>query len=441
MSIDRKIFGGLLLTVAVLSLGYVGIQTAREVVHSGDIDCHAPANFRGDPTQSDSVYTDATHLSLNGRLCLGISPGNMLADSRVLLNAAIAEEKTASSEVLSATATRNDTDKARNEKGISAEVAAQRRQAYDSADTALKAARDRSDVAKAALAQIPRSKTFQLVFDGLKVPGDTTIILSVIPGRQETQANGWLWREFNLASNADADTTEAKAWRRLLGGANADGTRKVSVGLVEQAEGASVLSATAEKQLTLTVYQPYLFWIGVMGMTSLLLSLLCFGWGGNMLRDEPTPGLVAPQKPPFSLSRVQFLWWMFLVIGGFLFIWLVTGQYANVITEGVLTLLGISGLTAVSARVVDALPVQPAQQTPPPPVSVNFLRDIVTDGTPNGSVALHRVQIVLWNLILGAIFLWTALREFSFPVYGQSLLILAGIVNTTYVGFKFPEKK
>ena len=41
----------------------------------------------------------------------------------------------------------------------------------------------------------------------------------------------------------------------------------------------------------------------------------------------PAPGNPAAALPPFSLARTQFAFWLFLVTGGFLFIWLTTGQF------------------------------------------------------------------------------------------------------------------
>lgn len=189
-------------------------------------------------------------------------------------------------------------------------------------------------------------------------------------------------------------------------------------------------SRDAEGQQLFRVYTPLLFWLGVAGMVALFGGLIAVGWNTPSLRDGDATS-------SFSLARVQLLWWMFFVVGGFIFIALVTGQYANVLTEGALTLLGISGITAISARSIDK------SQAPNPPVfsaSNGFLSDILSDGSPS-SIALHRVQIVIWNIILGVIFGWIVFTEFSFPVFGTGLLILSGIVNSTYVGFKFPEKK
>ena len=44
-----------------------------------------------------------------------------------------------------------------------------------------------------------------------------------------------------------------------------------------------------------------------------------------------------------------------------------------------------------------------------------------------------------WTLILGAIFLWTTLTSFSFPNFDANLLVMAGIVNGVYLGFKFKQ--
>jgi hypothetical protein len=56
---------------------------------------------------------------------------------------------------------------------------------------------------------------------------------------------------------------------------------------------------------------------------------------------------------PYSLARAQVAWWFFVILGSFIFILMVTGDY-NTITTSSLVLLGIGSGTALGSAMVDA---------------------------------------------------------------------------------------
>lgn len=68
--------------------------------------------------------------------------------------------------------------------------------------------------------------------------------------------------------------------------------------------------------------------------------------------------------------------------------------------------------------------------------SKNFISDITTD--INGS-ALHRLQLVVWTIILGGIFARQVLMNHAMPEFSPQLLMLLGISGTGYFGFKYSE--
>jgi hypothetical protein len=72
------------------------------------------------------------------------------------------------------------------------------------------------------------------------------------------------------------------------------------------------------------------------------------------------------------------------------------------------------------------------------PQTRHFFRDILSDS--NGTIGLHRFQIVVWTIVLGIIFLVSVVTELSMPVFSPTLLATMGISAGTYLGFKFPEK-
>jgi hypothetical protein len=55
------------------------------------------------------------------------------------------------------------------------------------------------------------------------------------------------------------------------------------------------------------------------------------------------------------------------------------------------------------------------------------------------SPALHRMQMIAWTLVLAVVFLFSVCYSLKMPDFDPSLLLLMGITNFTYVGFKVPE--
>jgi hypothetical protein len=164
-------------------------------------------------------------------------------------------------------------------------------------------------------------------------------------------------------------------------------------------------------------------------------------------------------------------WWSVIVVGSFVFIWMVTGD-ASSLTDSVLALIGVSAGTAVFGAVLDntkenqetqrqalmaektriqngAPPANPNRlqeidtqlQALPPvvikPVSTGFWQDILSD--ENG-MSFHRFQMVIWTLVLTTIFVVRVYATLSMPDFNAQLLGLTGISAFTYLGFKFSEK-
>lgn len=71
------------------------------------------------------------------------------------------------------------------------------------------------------------------------------------------------------------------------------------------------------------------------------------------------------------------------------------------------------------------------------PVSEGFIRDILTDS--NG-ISFHRFQILVWTLVLVAIFATEVYSDLLMPEFNTTLLALMGISSGTYLGFKIPEQ-
>ena len=204
--------------------------------------------------------------------------------------------------------------------------------------------------------------------------------------------------------------------------------------------------------------------------------------------------------------------WLVLLAAGFLFLWVVTGEY-NTMTASELTLLGISSVTGLSAFVINqyvppirgsALTSQELRVRDPSGIAklrmaaetdlqaarqrfdaastqlraandatraarddammsasaeVEELERKITElqereryfrpGGPvrqffldllreRSNVDFHRFQLIAWTLILGLVFVFGVFKQLAMPKFDATLLILMGISNGTYLGFKHP---
>jgi hypothetical protein len=206
------------------------------------------------------------------------------------------------------------------------------------------------------------------------------------------------------------------------------------------------------------------------GLIALVVGLILLGKYTTLLKDT---SLGPDPKAPFSLAKTQMAWWFALVVGAYLYIWLITGEY-NPPTGSVLALIGISSATgrialklelaALNGRIGALTQAAPPPSTelytelqqksfranqvnaelaslPPkratPVLKKWFLMDLISDG--NG-ISFHRFQMVVWTAVLTVVFIRSVIRDLAMPDFDATLLGLMGISSGTYVGFKFPEK-
>jgi len=165
----------------------------------------------------------------------------------------------------------------------------------------------------------------------------------------------------------------------------------------------------------------------------------------------------------------------------YLFLFMVTGA-TDTITSSVLGLMGISAATGLAAVAVDNskqtqaqtevdklkteqgklqeeqralaagaslapekvqrlndLPtlIQRQENLLHPTPTKGFILDILSD--PDG-VSFHRLQIAVWTVVLGIIFVHSVYNVLCMPTFSETLLGLMGISGGTYIGFKIPEK-
>ncbi|HEV8578983.1 MAG TPA: hypothetical protein VGX68_07845 [Thermoanaerobaculia bacterium] len=260
-------------------------------------------------------------------------------------------------------------------------------------------------------------------------------------------------------------TEESKdAWTALLGRPKTTPeTANISLGLANcQGDCTDITNAVPIRLVALRENRLKVF---VIALLLLLIAIIWLAVKKGLLLDRG-PG------SPWSLGRTQMAWWTFFVVGSFLFIWIVNGSYSS-LSPSVLALIGISSGTALLGAVMDdtkesqrkqRLDLENEKQTLVAkgaltaaeqtrldeinrqlqglPVikhyrSEGFLTDILSD--ENG-VSFHRMQIVIWMVVLTAIFVVRVYATLSMPEFDAQLLGLTGISAGTYLGFKFPEK-
>lgn len=140
---------------------------------------------------------------------------------------------------------------------------------------------------------------------------------------------------------------------------------------------------------------------------------------------------------PYSLGRSQMAFWGLLVVLAFVGVWLLTDTMERIPPQ-VLILLGISGATGLGSIMIGSTPKAGTEPSlaPEPSRKPSFWRDICS-GTEG--LSIHRLQVVVWTLVLGAVFIRAVAQAISMPEFSQTLLVLMGISNGTYLGFKIPE--
>jgi len=294
--------------------------------------------------------------------------------------------------------------------------------------------------------------------------------------------------QFTLERNKTNDAT----WTALLGSPEGNNffvrSMDVSVGIDHSYPESSIARINFTR-----IDRPW-FYGCVIGLLIYFFVLIYAGKKSNLLRNpevdlsalniDTDPNALAP----FSLGKVQMAFWFSIILSSFLFIWLITDNY-DLITPGILGLIGISGGTALGATVIDnnkneeaikkILDLQQQQSSvqatlsnlrainPPAPATASdilfnenlekqiaknidhqlkalqlhtqgFLQDILTDA--NG-YNFHRLQMFTWTLVLGVVFIYSVWSALTMPDLSSTMLAVQGLTSGTYLGFKFPEKQ
>jgi hypothetical protein len=189
--------------------------------------------------------------------------------------------------------------------------------------------------------------------------------------------------------------------------------------------------ATQGDKFELIVIHGGLFYLFAILFVIILFFLYFLATRSEIIRDAgPAP---AKGRRAYSLARFQMAFWFFLAIASFLFIWIVTYDL-DTVTNSVLSLMGISSLTALGSIAIDKK--VSGNATEPFASRNNFFLDVLSD--TNG-ISITRFQMFVWTLVLGIIFVCSVYNNLAMPEFGNTLLILMGISSGTFVGLKTPD--
>jgi hypothetical protein len=234
------------------------------------------------------------------------------------------------------------------------------------------------------------------------------------------------------------DGTDA-SWSEILGRPTfAPRKFTVSVGILNQ----NPIEIATDRQIELKIlpWGTLLLWTFV--FAALAIGFVLLALFSDLLK---VPGGVPTGPRPFSLARTQAAWWFFVVLGSYLFIGIVLGDFTSSINSQVVLLLAISGATALGATTVDMVKDRPTTdvtgvQQPvapkPLPQSDGFWLDILSDDV---GVSVYRFQLVAWTIVLGLVFVFDVYDKLAMPRFDATLLGLMGISSGAYVTLKSGE--
>ena len=229
---------------------------------------------------------------------------------------------------------------------------------------------------------------------------------------------------------------------------------------------------------TLDTVDPATLYAAIIVVLFLLALFISVAFRTDILRD-PTRKLRSDLNFPFSLSRLQMAFWLFVVVSSFLFLFVAT-QKVTVLNVTCLWLIGIGSGTALGAAIItpgdtnnqiaankelqlkaeedrnrlrvlrqkkrrgetlDSAQLTELETLEKVPKSYSgfgslrqLLMDVISDDTEG--VAIYRFQMLAWTVALGFVFIFKVAVDRSIPTFDVATLGLLGISSGTYLGFK-----
>lgn len=128
-------------------------------------------------------------------------------------------------------------------------------------------------------------------------------------------------------------------------------------------------------------------------------AIFIIGLRTNAMRDGSCRG---DARPAYEPARCVVAWWLFLAITGYACLPIIAPQFESFDAP----IGGIAALALITAFIVWLAGMNGGPTR-------GFLRDL---GSDRGEVALHTVQFVAWNALVGVMLAGTALRKGEVPI-------------------------
>lgn len=252
---------------------------------------------------------------------------------------------------------------------------------------------------------------------------------------------------FDLRSLGGPDPKQSnrESWAGLVGSPSLSLDEKRTYLVTVGTEGRPLASDARVEFIVVSRFWGVIGWGIVLALSGGLGVLVV---KSDVLRDPGPPPVNAQNQPlvkAFSLARVQFATWLWIIIASYVFIWVLIGETAS-LTGQVLGILGINSATLVGSVVVDnrqrnLTPAAPQTRDPaaPPPAplaasaSDSFFVDILSDKT---GISLDRFQSLAWTVVMVVVFVTDVWRSLAMPEFNEYLLALMGLSSGTYVTMK-----
>ncbi|MFI5149713.1 MAG: hypothetical protein ACHQRM_08260 [Bacteroidia bacterium] len=132
----------------------------------------------------------------------------------------------------------------------------------------------------------------------------------------------------------------------------------------------------------------------------------------------------------YSLSSMHLFFWTLIILLSYMLIWFVCDDM-NSIDPSTLILLGISAGTASASGIINGSKENAGKLKARP--SRGILNDILC---AEEDISMNRYQIVVFNLVIGAFFIYKTVGELKMPVLNETVLALLGISSATYATIK-----
>jgi hypothetical protein len=201
--------------------------------------------------------------------------------------------------------------------------------------------------------------------------------------------------------------------------------------------------ALEDRHFDLIFYNKQIFWVLLACYLGFIFFFIWLCKKTGLIRE---PDIVPSGLGPFSLAQTQLAFWTVIIVGGFIYLTILTGL-PNSLNDSSLLLLGITGGTTGVASFIDYFKKQAKNEATASTDNSGqsgfvkpkrgFLKDISSDGV---NLNMQRAQTIMWNLVLGDYFIWYVVTNKAMPVFSNTLLTLAGVSSLVYLSSKGPEK-